>query len=362
MRDVNYFMRVALELAAKARGATYPNPLVGAVIVKNGRVIGRGFHKKAGGPHAEIFALRQAGREAQGAALFCTFEPCAHYGATGPCVKEIVAAGIKNIYIGMIDPNPLTCGKGVSFLKKNGVKVKVGFLEDEIARLNEDFIKAMKSNKPFVTVKTAESLDGKIASRTGESQWITSCASRAYAHKMRSYYDAIMVGINTVLKDNPRLESGLKNHLLTKVIVDSDLKMPLTARLLFTKSPVLVACVRKNPSKEKRLKEKGVDIIYCQSNKGRVDLKDLLGKLNNLRIRNILVEGGAALIGSFFDQKLADKALFFIAPKIIGGKHALSSIGGEGAGRIKQAAVLENVELKQIKKDILISGYLKYSV
>lgn len=359
--DVNHFMRLALDLAVKARGRTYPNPLVGALIVKNGRVVGRGFHKKAGGPHAEIFALKSAGKKALGAALFCTFEPCAHYGATGPCVKEIVASGIKEVYIGMIDPNPLTRGKGAAYLEKNGIHVKVGFLKKEISQLNEGFIKAMTKNEPFVTVKSAASLDGKIATRCGESKWITSKASRAYAHSLRRYYDAIAVGINTVLKDDPCLEPCNSNHRFVKIIVDSDLKIPLTARLLKTKSKVIIAAVRKNEAKEKQLIKRGVEVFYTRKSSSRVDLKELLKKLNVLKIRNILVEGGAELVGSFLDEHLVDKALFFIAPKIIGGRRALSAVGGEGIKELDHAVCLKDFKIQRIKDDIFIEGYLKYS-
>ncbi len=358
--DVNCYMRVALNLAAKAKGRTYPNPLVGAIVVKNGHIVGQGFHKKAGGPHAEIFALRQAGQNAKGAVLFCTFEPCAHYGATGPCVKEIVAAGIKKVYAGMIDPNPLTKGKGVAYLRKNGISVEVGFLQNEIARLNEGFIKAMARREPFVTVKTAESLDGKIATRTGESQWITSSSSRVYAHNLRRYYDAIVVGINTVLRDDPRLEPVGRNHRFTKVIVDSDLRIPLTARLFKTRSKVIIVAVRKDRVKEKRLIKNGAAVFYTCADKTRVDLKELLKKLNDLQIRDVLVEGGAELVGSFLDKRLADKALFFIAPKIIGGRRALPAVGGEGAEKLCRAAFLRDVEIKKIEDDIFIEGYVKY--
>lgn len=358
--DVERFMRIALNLAAKAKGKTYPNPLVGVVIVKNNRIVGRGFHKKAGGPHAEIFALKEAGQNAEGAVLFCTFEPCAHYGATGPCVKEIVDAGVKEVYAGMIDPNPLTKGKGIAYLRKKGVGVKVGFLQKEIERLNEDFIKVMTKSEPFVTVKIAESLDGKIATRRGESKWITSAESRKHAHVLRRYYDAIMVGINTILKDDPRLEPYHNSHRLVKIIVDSDLKIPFDARVFKTKSSVIIAAVKKNEAKEEKLIKLGAQVLYVKSEKERVSLKDLLQKLNNLKIRNILVEGGAELVGSFLDHRLADKALFFIAPKIIGGRRALSAVGGEGVKKLHQAAYLRDVEIKRIKDDILIEGYLKY--
>jgi diaminohydroxyphosphoribosylaminopyrimidine deaminase/5-amino-6-(5-phosphoribosylamino)uracil reductase len=359
---VEKFMRLALELAAKARGETFPNPLVGAVIVKNGRLVGKGFHRKAGGAHAEILALQNAGVKARGAALFCTMEPCAHYGRTGPCVDEIKRAGIKEVYAGILDPNPLTNGKGVRFLRENGIRVQTGFLEAQIKRLNEPFIKVMTKGVPFVTIKIAESLDGKIATRTGESRWITNDRSRRYSHDMRRFFDGIMVGINTVLKDDPRLEPSkrFKAHRLTKIIVDSQMKMPLDAKLLKTGQPVVIAAVRKNKAKEETLIRKGARVLTNQSKKGRVDLGDLLRKLAALEIRNILVEGGSELIGSFLDERCADKALIFIAPKIIGGKDALSSVGGMGIASPGSAIRLENITYKKIDSDILLEGSLRY--
>ena len=360
--DVEKFMRRALHLAEKAKGETFPNPLVGAVVVKNGRVVGQGFHKKAGGPHAEIFALKEAGQRAQGAALFCTFEPCVHYGRTGPCVDKIIKAKIKDVYAGMLDPNPLTKGKGVEKLRKAGIRVKVGFLENEIRHLNEPFIKAMTRGEPFVTIKIAESLDGKIATRRGESKWITNELSREYAHFIRRFFDAIMVGIHTVLKDDPKLEplARHRNHSLTKIIIDSELKIPPGARLLKTRQPVIIAAVKKNKVKEKKLVGRKVKVIYTKSDKGRVDLGELLRKLNHLELRNILVEGGSELIGSFLDKKLADKALVFMAPKIIGGRCALTSVGGEGADTLQSAIRLGSISIKRLRDDILLEGYLKY--
>ena len=359
--DVEKFMRLAVSLAQKAAGETFPNPPVGAVIVKNGKVVGSGFHKKAGGPHAEIFAIQQAGRRAQGATLFCTFEPCSHYGRTGPCVEKIIRAKIKRVYCGMIDPNPLTRGKGVRVLRKAGIKVEVGLLKDSIARLNEPFIKAMTRFKPFVTVKIAESIDGKIATKTGESKWITGSASRDYAHRLRRFFDGIMVGINTVIKDDPGLECvGLnRSHYLTKIIVDSGLKISPDARLFVTRQPIIIAAVKKNRAKEAKLIKKGARVVYTRSDRGKVDLNELLKKLNGLEIRNILVEGGSGLIGSMLDKKLADKALVFIAPKIIG-KGGLSSVGLEGVTKLKDAIELKGISVERLGPDILVEGYLKY--
>ncbi|MBI5873732.1 MAG: bifunctional diaminohydroxyphosphoribosylaminopyrimidine deaminase/5-amino-6-(5-phosphoribosylamino)uracil reductase RibD [Candidatus Omnitrophica bacterium] len=360
---INSYMYQALQLAVKAKGKTLPNPLVGAVVVKNGKIIGRGFHEKAGGPHAEIRALKEAGELSRGATLFCTFEPCAHFGRTGPCVYEIIRSGIKEVYIGMVDPNPLTKGKGIKFLLKHGVRVKAGFLAKEIAVVNRPFVKAMTKGLPLVTVKIAESLDGKIATRSGESKWITSAASRRYAHDCRRFFDAIMVGIQTVLKDDPGLEPpvGSKGHRLTKIIVDSGLKISLTARLLKTKQPVIVAAVKKNKAKDEKLRRMGVEVIYTRPKNSRVDLKQVLKSLNEKEMRNVLVEGGSELVGSFLDERLADRACIFISPTLIGGREALSSVGGKGALSLSSAAKLKNIQMKKFGDDIFIEGDLRYS-
>ena len=361
--NVNKFMSLALALSAKAKGKTFPNPLVGAVIVKDGKVIGRGFHRRVGGPHAEIFALKEAGRASRGATLFSTLEPCTHYGCTGPCVPEIIKAGIKEVYVGMIDPNPLMRGKGVRCLREAGIKVNVGFFEEEIRRLNEGFVCAMTRQRPLVTIKIAESLDGKVALAGGASQWITSETSRTYAHRQRRFFDAIMVGINTVLKDDPWLEpfGSEQGHRLTKIVVDSALKTPLSAKLLKTKQTVIIAAVKKDGPLEKKFSLKGACVVHTGSRRGRVDLPELLAELNKRKIRNLLVEGGPELISSFLDERLADKIVLFMAPKIIGGKDSLSSVSGKGIRSIRSAVFIENMTFKKIHEDILIEGYLKYS-
>ncbi len=359
---VNKYMKLALELAKKGEGKTFPNPLVGAVIVKNGRIIGRGFHKKAGLPHAEIVALKEAGKRAEGATLFCTFEPCAHFGRTGPCVDEVIRAGIKEVFIGMIDPNPITKGKGLKKLKKAGIKVHTGFLKDEIALINDFFIKAMVKKLPLVTVKIAQSLDGKTATATGKSKWITSYAARRHAHSLRSFFDAIMVGIGTVLKDNPRLEcNSHDNHGLVKIVIDSELKIPLSAKLFKTKQKVIIASIKKDKSKEFLLKKIGAKVIYTKPDKGMVDLRELMKKLNDLEIRSILVEGGSRLLGSFFDNKLADRIHLYIAPKIIGGEKSLSCIGGRGVVNLSSVTKVDKACEEKVGPDIFITGNLIYN-
>src|SRR3989338_4512755 len=223
LRNHAYFMDLAFRLALKGKGRTSPNPSVGALVVKDSRIIGRGYHEKTGLPHAEAIALDDAGVKAKGATLYVTLEPCTHFGRTPPCVDKIIKSGIKKVIVGMLDPNPLNNGKGIQILKAGKIKVEVGFLEDKLKKLNEVFIKYITRKIPFVTVKVGESLDGKIATRTGDAKWITSDRARAYAHRLRRNYDAIMVGVNTIIRDNPKLDAWFSNKRLTKIIVDSQL-------------------------------------------------------------------------------------------------------------------------------------------
>lgn len=358
---VEKFMRMAIALARKGEGTTFPNPCVGALLVRGGRVVGCGFHRRAGGPHAEAAALKEAGPRAKGSVLFCTLEPCIHHGRTAPCVEALVASGIRKAYVGMVDPNPLVRGKGIAGLRRAGIPVEAGILEGECLKLNEPFVKAMTRGLPFVTVKIAESLDGKTATASGESKWITGGDSRRHAHATRRLFDAILVGINTVLKDNPRLEPSGRGHRLAKVIVDSKLALPPAAHLLETTQPVFVAHVLRDAKREKELAERGAVLLRTESETGRVDLRYLLGELNRWEIRNLLVEGGSEIAGSFLDEKLADKIMAYVAFKVIGGREALSPIGGTGVGRIKDAVRLKKVSCTSFDRDILIEGYLDYS-
>jgi len=357
---IDAYMRRALELAARAKGKTFPNPLVGAVVVKNGHVVGEGFHHKAGAPHAEVLALKEASGKARGAALFCTFEPCFHFGRTAPCVDAVISSGIREVYIGSKDPNPLTCGKSIRLLRRRGIRVAVGILEKDVFRLNEPFFCAMRRQRPLVTIKVAASLDGKIATRSGRSQWITCDASRRHAHHMRRYYDAIMVGIGTVLKDDPGLEAD-GGHRLTKVIADTTLRLPLSARLLKTRQPVVVATATHNKVKEKALLTRGVKVLHTKKNSRGVDLADLLRHLHAMDIRHLLVEGGAALTGAFLDERLADKIVFYAAPMIIGGRQALGAIGGRGVDAPQKAVSVKQMMMRRIGRDLFIEGDLLYS-
>jgi len=357
-----YFMNLALKLALRAKGKTSPNPMVGALVVKGGRIIGRGYHKKAGLPHAEVLALEEAGRGAKGSMLYVTLEPCAHFGRTPPCVDVIIKSGVREVIVGMVDPNPLNNGRGVEILKQNKIKVQVGFLEDELKRMNEAFIKYVSKRIPFVTVKVAESLDGKIATRTGDSKWITSDRSRGYAHRLRSGYDAVMVGVNTVLRDNPKLDAWFSDRQPIKIVVDSQLSTHCDANIFSRKASVVIVTLPISPGQEtenrKMLGEKA-KILEVREKAGQINLKDMMKKLAGQGITNILVEGGGMLIGSLFDEGLVDKILFFISPKIIGGKDAISSVMGQGIARIDRAIKIRDFKLRRFGEDVLMEGYVK---
>ncbi len=352
------YMSLAISLALIARGKTFPNPLVGAVVVKNNRIIGKGYHKKAGCDHAEIAALKKAGNKAKGAELYITLEPCTHHGRTPPCVREIVKSGIKKVVIAMLDPNPVNTSRGVSILRSHGVKVKVGVLENEAKKINDWFVKYITKDKPYVTVKVGQSLDGRIATSRFQSKWITSEKARVFSHRQRRYFDSVMLGINTVIKDDPTLK-----EFKTKIVVDSNLRIPLNSRLFDGTSRVIIACVHSRlkelegmAGKINSLKQKGVIIIKLKQKGAKVDLKQLMRKLADLEIANILVEGGGELIGSLFDNKLVDRILFFIAPKIIGGKSAVSSVEGQGRDLIYQSVKIKNLVVKKIGCDYFFDG------
>ncbi|MBP7216098.1 MAG: bifunctional diaminohydroxyphosphoribosylaminopyrimidine deaminase/5-amino-6-(5-phosphoribosylamino)uracil reductase RibD [Candidatus Omnitrophica bacterium] len=354
-----HYMRLALQLALKAKGKTFPNPLVGAIVVKDRRIVGRGFHAKAGFPHAEIIALQEAGAKAQGSTLYVTLEPCVHFGRTPPCVDSIIASKVKEVVIGMIDPNPLNNGRGVAFLKQRKINVTVGVLENESRTINEVFIKYITKKMPLVTVKVAQSLDGKIATFAGDAKWITSDASRAYAHRLRAHFDAIMVGVNTVLRDDPSLDAWFSEKHPIKIIVDSHLSTPATARIFAGQRSVIIVTLAMQPGQEtqnRKALESKARILEVKEECGQINLKDMLKKLAKQGIGTLLVEGGGTLVGSLVDKKLVDKFMFFMSPKIIGGKDALSPVMGKGIVRMDQALRLRDIKLKRIAEDFLIEG------
>jgi diaminohydroxyphosphoribosylaminopyrimidine deaminase/5-amino-6-(5-phosphoribosylamino)uracil reductase len=354
-------MLLAMRLALRARYATSPNPMVGAIVVKNGKIIGRGYHEKAGFPHAETIALEEAGENAKGATMYVTLEPCVHFGRTPPCVDRIIKSGIKEVIIGMIDPNPLNNGRGIKILRQHKIMVEVGVLEDKLKRLNEAFIKYITRRMPFITVKIAQSLDGKIATKTGDSKWITSDKSRVYAHRIRRHYDAIMVGINTILRDNPRLDTWFSKRHPIKIIVDSQLSTPQDAHIFFKNSQVIIVTLPISAGQEtenRNILIKKAKVLEVKEKAGQINLRDMLKKLAGLGITSILVEGGGTLNGSLFDEGLVDKVLFFISPKVVGGKNAIGSFMGQGISRIDKAVKLKDIKLRHIGEDFLIEGYV----
>ena len=354
------YMRLAMQLAGNAIGRTSPNPLVGAVIVKDNRVVGCGWHRKAGTPHAEVHALNQAGELAQGADVYVTLEPCAHYGKTPPCAKALVEAKVKNVYGGLLDVNPKVAGKGFKILEDAGIHVEYGFLQDELRKQNEVFFKWIEHKKPFVVLKAAMTLDGKIATATGQSKWITNEISRAYGYKLRDIYDGIMVGINTVIEDNPmltaRVDGGKKP---IRIVVDSSLKIDINANVVQDKSAKTIVATTDKANKDKilKLQAQDVDVIVVDKDENdKVDIEKLLDILGQQNICSILVEGGATLNGSFVAKKLVDKVYFFIAPKIIGGKEAKTPVAGTGILNLQEALALKDIQIEKLEEDILIIG------
>ena len=354
------YMRLAMQLAGNAIGRTSPNPLVGAVIVKDNRVVGCGWHRKAGTPHAEVHALNQAGELAQGADVYVTLEPCAHYGKTPPCSKALVEAKVKNVYGGLLDVNPKVAGKGFKILEDAGIHVEYGFLQDELRKQNEVFFKWIEHKKPFIVLKAAMTLDGKIATATGQSKWITNETSRAYGYKLRDIYDGIMVGINTVIEDNPMLTArvdGGKNPI--RIVVDSSLKIDINANVVQDKSAKTIVATTDKADKDKilKLQAQDVDVIVVDKDENdKVDIEKLLDILGQQNICSILVEGGATLSGSFVAKKLVDEVYFFIAPKIVGGKEAKTPVAGIGILNLQEALALKDIQIEKLEEDILIIG------
>ncbi|MEM4389047.1 MAG: bifunctional diaminohydroxyphosphoribosylaminopyrimidine deaminase/5-amino-6-(5-phosphoribosylamino)uracil reductase RibD [Candidatus Micrarchaeia archaeon] len=352
--DDERFLRLALSLAEKARGRTSPNPLVGALIVKNGRVLSVGYHRGAGLPHAEIEALRKLKPgQARGATLYLNLEPCSHTDKrTPPCVPAIIAAGIRRVVCCMEDPNPRV--KGIEQLRKAGVRVDVGLLEREARELNAAYIKHITTGLPLVTLKLALSFDGKIATGTGESKWISGGASRALVQHLRAESDAVMVGINTVLKDDPELACripGAKQPL--RVILDSRLRIPLTARVLRDSNVMIATTSRASKRKRAALSARGIAV--WASNSPRVNIRALLRFLVSRGITSVLCEGGSELAGSLVDARLVDRFVFFIAPKIIGGG-GKDAVGGKGVSRLARAWKLRFTRLERVGEDILIEA------
>jgi len=350
----------ALELACK--GKTTPNPKVGAVLVKNNRIIAEGFHARAGGPHAEVVALRKAGNKAKGADLYINLEPCCHVGRTPPCTDAIIQSGVSRVFAGMKDPNKLVQGKGVRALKASGIKVSLGLMQKDCEKLNEVFVKVMKTGMPFVTIKTAMSLDGKIATRQGDSQWISGVESRNFVHELRNQNDAILVGTNTILKDNPqltcRLKKGQGNHP-ARIILDQKNKVPLKAKVFAnskTQQVIYVCGSGLTPKREKFFASGNIEILKVKTQKSGFDLKHLMKLLVQRDLTSVLIEGGSEINSSALTAGIVDRIFAFISPILVGGQQAPGPIGGKGVAKIAKAMKLKNMRVVQMGKDLMVEA------
>lgn len=362
MTDEDY-MRMVLSLAKKGKGKTSPNPMVGAILVKNNRIIGKGFHKKPGSPHAEILAMVDAGKDALGATLYTNLEPCVHTEKrTPPCTSEIIRRGIKRVVIGMIDPNPFVSGKGIAELKKKGISVIAGILQQKAEVLNEVFSKYIIKRRPFVILKIASSLDGKIATSTGESKWITGEEARRFVYRLRSEVDAVMVGAGTILKDDPHLTARMKvGRDPIRIIADERLSIPIGSNVLNLDSPAktYIATTSKAPrAKIREIEEKGGVVLIVKEKDSLVDISALMDMLGEMEITSLLIEGGSRINASALREGIVDKVIFLFAPKIIGGQQAISSIGGESPSSLAEAVQLNDIIIKKKGEDILVEGYI----
>jgi len=361
MTAVAEYMDRALSLARRGEGRTRPNPAVGALVVADGLVVGEGFHPAAGQPHAEIFALRQAGELARGADLYVTLEPCSHHGRTGPCADAVIAAGIARVFVGTGDPNPQVCGRGIERLRAAGIEVQVGIREAECRRLIAPFAKHVTTGRPLVTLKSAITLDGKTATATGDSQWISGPASRLQVHRLRDRVDAILVGVGTVLHDDPqlttRLPEGGRNPL--RVVVDSKLLISDRAKLLLDldAAPTLIATTSQARSARiDALRQTGVEVLVLDGPDGRVDLVALLEELGRREVQHLLLEGGSGLNNAMLRDSLIDRVMIFIAPKLVGGNDGFGIFSGAGVSRLADALTLTDVRSSRFEDDILIEG------
>lgn len=361
MVDDERFMRMALGLAEGGKGRVEPNPMVGAVVVKEGKVVGQGYHEYFGGPHAEVRALDEAGSSSRGATLYVSLEPCAHYGKTSPCAERLIEAGLSRVVLAVMDPNPRTAGKGVGKLRQAGVEVVIGVAEEEARKLNAPFFKLMTTGMPYVIVKWAMSLDGKTATHTGDSRWVSSQESREYVHKIRSQVDAVMVGMGTVLRDDPLLTcrhpEGGRNP--KRLVVDGQARLPLDSQLIRTisEAEVLVATTDRAPAERvDKLRKAGCRLLTVEGKGNRVDLAELMKILGKEQLTNIYVDGGSTLNASLFEEGLVDKVMVFISPRIIGGAKALQPVSGIGVDKVEDALRLKDVHVTRCAEDILVEG------
>ena len=363
-----YYMQLALELAERGAGYTSPNPMVGALLVKQGRIVGQGYHQKVGGAHAEVNAIADAGAEAAGATLYVTLEPCHHTGRTPPCTAASLAARIARVVVAMADPNPHVTGGGGAFLAQQGLEVAWGVRAAEAQRLNEVFVKHTLSGRPIVYLKYAATLDGRLAAATGDARWVTGPEARAFVHQLRQRVDAIMVGIGTIVADDPSLTTRLADGQGVdpqRIILDPQLRIAETARLLHQRSTagtLLVSGERRDPPKRARLEALGVGVLEMPLAGGRIGLEALMAELGGRGICSVLIEGGGGTIGAALRSGVVDKVYAFLAPKLLAGDDGVPVCRGEGAATMADALVLEQVAVRRFGEDSLVEGYIKQGV
>jgi diaminohydroxyphosphoribosylaminopyrimidine deaminase/5-amino-6-(5-phosphoribosylamino)uracil reductase len=336
--------------------------MVGAVLVKEGTGVGEGYHERAGEAHAEIRAIQQAGEETSGTTLYINLEPCSHYGKTPPCAPQVIKAGIKRVVIGMEDPNPSVKGKGINILRSAGLDVQVGILEKECRRLNEAFCKYILKKEPFVILKVAATLDGKISTQNGNSKWISGETSRRFVHKLRDQVDGVLIGIGTALKDDPQLTARIRGGRNPyRIVLDSRLRIPEEAKVIgmSPEKAIIVTTELAPKDKVNKLEEMGVQVLILDAREGRVNLKPCLSRLGEIGIMTLLVEGGGQVNGSFLDEDLIDKLLLFFSPRLIGNHQAPGIFVGRGVTKLQEAMILKEIKIKRMGEDILFEGYLE---
>jgi diaminohydroxyphosphoribosylaminopyrimidine deaminase/5-amino-6-(5-phosphoribosylamino)uracil reductase len=359
-----WHMRRALELAVQGQGAVEPNPMAGCIIARGAEIIGEGWHRRFGGPHAEVEALKIAGERARGATMYVTLEPCCHYGKTPPCTGAILAAGIARVVVAMTDPFPQVSGGGLAELRAAGVELQTGVLEEDARKLNAPYLKLLSTGRPWIIAKWAMTLDGKIATASGDSRWISCRASRQVTHQLRGRMDAIVVGRGTAEADDPLLTARPPGpRTATRIVVDTRRSLSLESQLVRTarEAPVLVAVGAESATADReQLRETGCEVFLCAGENSQSRLESLLNELGRRRMTNVLVEGGSRLLGSLFDARLIDEVHVFIAPKLAGGEAALSPVAGSGVPEIAAALALDDIAIRQIDNDIYLQGRVRH--
>lgn len=365
MKD-RVFMQRAIELAKNGWGRTNPNPLVGAVIVKDEKIIGEGWHDKLGGPHAEINAINNCIEDMAGATIYVNLEPCSHYGRTPPCAAELIKRKFSRVVVAIEDPNPKVAGNGIAMLRDNGIQVDVGCLSEESFKVNDIFVKYIAAKTPFVLLKSAMTLDGKTAAYTGDSKWISGDSSRQYVHELRNRYSSILVGVNTVIKDDPELTArpeGKEGVNPLRIILDSEGRIPDNSKILDIskdKRTLIATTSRVDKEKIKLWESKGADVVITEAQEdGRIDLQQLMTEIYKREIDSVLVEGGGTVAASFIEKGLVDKVAMFIAPVIVGGRNAPTPVMGHGVDSINKGFRLKHQKLQAFGNDVLIEGYIK---